>query len=96
MRRRRETINSRSKCFSSPWAAERERRCNQQRHCLLAKPSHGGMGGLQALGRLVLVLLTAYLKLEREIKANDVKQQAGLYHGLSQNSTESLTFKRFI
>lgn len=25
MKRRRETINSRSKCFSSPWAAERER-----------------------------------------------------------------------
>lgn len=34
-----EEINSRSKCFSLPWAALRVRHCNQQRHCLLAKPS---------------------------------------------------------
>lgn len=40
---RGETINSRSKCFSSPWAVERERYCNQQRLCLLTEPSQGGL-----------------------------------------------------
>lgn len=43
--RRRETINSRSKCFSLPWAVQTHRSgesyCNQQRHCLLAEASQG-------------------------------------------------------